>query len=164
MSKPIKAWYFAPEGNRLGYGDNRPIRIGLTHTVDCTPKACVQGLHASEHIIDALKHANTSNLYRVELSGKMGVGDDKIAAQSRKYLQHYDVESLLHEFARKQALINIEKIKPYCSDSDYQLICDWLTTGKRSLRDAARAAARNVKDKQEQMLLDMITEQFGEVE
>ncbi len=34
----------------------------------------------------------------------------------------------------------IKKIKPYCSDKDYQLITDWLKTGDETLRDAAYSA------------------------
>ena len=54
MNTPIKAWYFAPVGNRL----------------------------ASTRIIDALSYAETSILYRVELDGKVDQGTDKLAAQS----------------------------------------------------------------------------------
>jgi ribosomal protein L18E len=47
----------------------------------------------------------------------------------------------LRESARKQALINIEKIEPYCKEGDYQLITSYLITGDESIRSAARSAA-----------------------
>ncbi len=137
----MKAWYFAPKNNRLKYGDNRLVRVGTTHTIDGFPETCVRGLHASERVIDALSYAETSILYRVELSGEMDKARDKVAAQSRKYLKRYDIESILFEFARKQALINIDEIKPYVGDKDYNLILEWLETGDKRIKSAARSAA-----------------------
>lgn len=87
----LKAWYFAPQGNRLGYGDNRLIRVGITHRVEGRPETCERGLHASKQIIDALQYAKSNILYRVELSGEMDHASDKIAAQSRKYLKRFDI-------------------------------------------------------------------------
>ena len=142
----MKAWYFAAKGNRLNYGDNRMIRVGVTHTVDCNPKLCKSGLHASERIIDALSYANYHILYRVELGGKMDIGDDKISAQSRKYLQRYDLKDILLEFSRWAAKQNIEKIKPYTSKADYALIIKWLDTGDKRIRSAARSAVYSAAD------------------
>ena len=133
------AWYFAPKGNRLRYGDKRPIRNGVTHTVEGKIKLCKNGLHASERIIDALSYADHHILYRVELVGEMDIGGDKIAAQSRTYLKRYDMESVLFEASRQFALVNIEKIKPYTDD--YELILEWLETGNKKLKSAAESAA-----------------------
>ena len=44
--KTIKAWYFAPKGERLRYNDDRPIEVGVTHSVEGKPKTCINGLHA----------------------------------------------------------------------------------------------------------------------
>ena len=49
----------------------------------------------------------------------------------------------LTKLACDYALINIEKIKPYCSDEDYQLINKWLTTQDEELRESAESAARS---------------------
>ncbi len=173
----MKAWYFAPKNNRLRYGDDRLIRVGITHRVGVEPETCERGLHASLRVIDALQYAETSILYRVELGGKMDHADDKIAAQSRKYLKRMDIEKILFEFSRKAAKRNIEKIKPYTTDDDYSLIIKWLDTGDQSLKGAAWSAARSAarsaawsaarsaagsaeRDWQESTLLEMINAEF----
>tara|TARA_R100000687_G_scaffold33154_2_gene27079 strand:- start:12478 stop:12999 length:522 start_codon:yes stop_codon:yes gene_type:complete len=47
----------------------------------------------------------------------------------------------LRIFGCKKALINIEKIKPYCSDEDYNLIVNYLNNPMESARSAAWSAA-----------------------
>jgi hypothetical protein len=63
-----------------------------------------------------------------------------------------DIEKI-RKFARDIALINIELIKPHCSDSDYKLILNFLETGEnaataRSAIYITRAthAARDARD------------------
>lgn len=138
----IKAFYFATEDRKLRYGDEREIVVGETHSVDGEIKVCRNGLHASEKLLDALMHAPGCILYLVELSGHTDSSShDKLAARNRKYLAEFNVTEVLKEFARKQALINIEKIKPYCSEEKYNLIVKFLET---SYDDAhARARARS---------------------
>jgi hypothetical protein len=167
--KTIQALYFASDDNKLRYGDGRAIEVGKTHTVEGDIELCSNGLHASKRPIDALKYAPGSKLYLVELSGTIVEGKDKLAASSRKYLASYDAEELLRAFARKAALINIELIKPYCETTeDYDLIVKYLTTGKESLRDAARSAAESAeyaasaaRSDLNQLLLDMLNETTG---
>jgi len=137
----MKAWYFAQEDRKLRYGDNRFIILGESHSVDAEPILCSSGLHASVNIRDALAYAPGPILYLVELSGKMDIGDDKVSAQVRNYLAGFDATDMLQEFARKQALINIEKIKPYTDQ--YDLIVEYLQTGREDLRSAAWSAARS---------------------
>jgi hypothetical protein len=71
----------------------------------------------------------------------MDIGDDKIAAQSRKYLQRFDIEDILFEFSRKAAKHTFHLAKPYMPNKEYKLVLRWLNTGDESLRDAARDAA-----------------------
>ena len=139
--KPIRALYFATKDRKLRYGDGRSINVGSTHTVDCKPKCCNRGLHASVKVLDALWHAPGSILYLVELSGDMDIGTDKMAATKRKYIAEFDATELLRKFARKQALINIEKIKPYITPKQYNLIVEYLETGKEELREEAYSVA-----------------------
>jgi len=139
----IKAWYFAAKDNKLRYGDNREIVVGGTHKVDGKPKLCKNGLHASERLIDALSYAPGPILYQVELSGEFDIGGDKVCATERTYIKRINAVDLLREFARKQALINIEKIKPYTEV--YELIVEYLETGDEALRDAAWSAARDAE-------------------
>jgi len=142
----MKAFYFSTEARKLRYGDDRPIVVGETHTVSCKPKCCQQGLHASEKLSDAVGYAPGSILYLVELSGDIDSNPDKVAASSRTYLAEFDATELLMEFARKQALINIVKIKPYCTHTSYSLIMEYLTTGDICIRSAAYSAARSAAD------------------
>ena len=135
------AWYFARENNRLNHGDDRLIEIGKMHTVKHKPVLCKKGLHGSVNVLDALKYAPGSMLYRVDITRNVQIGDDKICGQRRKYLNGFNVTDVLRQFARNQALINIEKIKPYCSDSQYELIIEWLNTGNPELRVVAQGAA-----------------------
>jgi len=135
----IRGWYFAEESRKLRYGDDRPIVIGQTHTVEGKPELCECGLHFSVNILDALKYAPGPILYYVEGSGGMDMGVDKISAQSRTYLAGFDASEMLLEFARKVALISIEKIKPYTNK--YDLIVEYLGTGNVDLVSAAESAA-----------------------
>ena len=145
----MRAWYFSNEERKLRYNDYRPIVVGETHSVDITSKPlelCAWGLHASVNILDALKYAPGNILYEVELSGQILVGDDKVCAEHRTYIREYCIEDILIEFARKQALINIEKIKPYTNEAEYSLIIEWLTTGNVKVRSAAASAAWSAAD------------------
>jgi len=135
------AFWFSPDDKKLAYGDGRKVRVGTTHTVEGKPVLCEFGLHASERLIDALRYAPGSTLYLVDISGMIVAGKDIIAGTKRKYLARFDAEKLLREFARKQALIHIEKIRPYTDE--YDLIVEYLETGKESLRSAAWSAARS---------------------
>lgn len=139
----MKAFYFATKERKLRYNDNRKIVVGETHSVSGRITLCENGLHASTSLLDALAYAPGSVLYLVELSGEMDVGVDKVAAQSRKYLAEFDCEELLRKFARKQALINISKVKPYCTEKEYSCILNYLKTGNKLLRPAAELVARS---------------------
>jgi len=137
----MKAWYFADNNRKLRYGDNRPIVIGETHTVDCNPILCKQGLHGSVSIMDALSYAPGPVLYLVDINGDIDVGEDKICGSSRTYLMGFDASDMLFEAARMFALVNIENIKPYTNK--YDLIVEYLKTGNSDLRSAAESAARS---------------------
>ena len=136
----MKAFYFAKEDRKLRYDDGREIVVGETHTVDCKPSLCNRGLHASKRIIDALTYAPGPILYLVELSGDIDKGDDKSCATNRTYLEEFDATGLLRVFSRKLALINIEKIKPYCSEEDYELITSYLNSSDENIKLAAESA------------------------
>jgi hypothetical protein len=134
----MKAFYFATKNRKLRYGDNRPIVVGETHTVDCKPIPCEQGLHASKRLIDALRYAPGTVLYLVELSGEIVETDDKACATERKYLAEFDLSDVLFKFSCACALVNIELIKPYTKDFD--LILEFLKNPVKENSRAARAA------------------------
>ena len=137
----MRAYYFSNKDKKLRYGDGRQIRKGRTHKVKGKPVLCGHGLHASKRAIDALDYAPDCYLWVVELGGDIIEGDDKVVATERTYVDGFDAEDLLREFARKQALINIEKIYEYCSKEDYDLIVEYLETGSEDIRSAAESAA-----------------------
>lgn len=142
-----KAFYFTNQERKLGYGDRRSIRVGQTHKVDTVPSVCRHGLHASTYIMDALNFEKGPVLYLVELSGHVDVGDDKLAAQRRKYICSKNIEPVLRAFARRQALINIDKIKTYVRDSQsWDLLLDYLNTGNPGLQSAAESAVRSAAE------------------
>ena len=134
-------YYFSPLDKKLRYDDNRVIRKGLTHKVKGDIILCENGLHASMKPLDALQYAPSSYLWIVKLSGEVVHSDNKSVASERKYLYGFNADKLLREFARKQALINIEKIKPYTDQ--YDLIIEYLNTGNKGLMAATWSAAES---------------------
>jgi hypothetical protein len=135
----MKAYWFSNNEKRLEYGDNRVVRLGRTHKHKGPLELCKSGLHASIRPLDALNYAPGHHLWIVELSGEILTVNDKLCASERTYLQYVNCEQLLREFARKQALINIEKIRPYTDQFD--LILRYLQTGDESIRSATETAA-----------------------
>jgi hypothetical protein len=136
-------FYFSATNRRLRYGDGRKIKIGGTHTVKGSVKLCEHDLHASKRIIDALQYAPGPILHLVTLGGEVVHGDDKSVATERTYVASFDATEILREFARRQALINIELIKPYCKAEEYELIVEYLKSGRENLRSAAWSAAES---------------------
>jgi len=139
----MKAWWFAPEGEVLDYGDGRKITVGKMHTVKGTPELCRCGLHGSVNLSDALEFAQSATLYRVEITRKIVEGLNKVVGQRRKYLVRLDATDVLRKFARQQALINIALLMPHTTPEKYALLVEYLETGKEELRAAAEAAARD---------------------
>ena len=138
----MKAFYFSEESKKLRYDDNRDIAVETTHTVKGDLELCRNGLHASKRVIDALSYAPGPILWLVDVDdNEMLESDDKVCSRSRKYLAEFDTTDVLRKFARRQAMINIEKIKKYCSDADYDLIVEWLETGNEDIKEAALSAA-----------------------
>lgn len=143
MNDKIRCFYLAREDRKLGYGDNRLVRKGIVHSVDAKPKCCEIGLHGSRTVFDALKYAKSSKLYLVDIWGDVDEQKNKLCGTHREYIAYFNAEKVFRKFARVQALINIEKIKPYCSEADYELILKWLKTGSKNLQARARSAAES---------------------
>ncbi len=132
-----KYWYFSAENKRLRYGDDRKIKIGITHTVEGKPVLCQNGLHASKNILDALSYAPGNVVWRVGLSGDIFHSENKSVATARIYLEGgIDVSSILRKFARMCVLDVIHLWEAP------QIVIDFLKTGRESLKDAAGDAAR----------------------
>jgi len=96
----MKAWHFANYDDFLKYGDGRKIILGETLSVEGTPKLCSHGLHGNVSILDAMKYAGGPNLWLVEITGNVQIGDDKICGNSRKALVQYgNILPLIVEFS-----------------------------------------------------------------
>ena len=96
----MRAWHFLREDKKLGYNDNRLVRVG--HTFKCDPdkiEMCSYGFHASRNILDALAYSPGPIICRVELGGKIIRGDDKCVASERTATSIVDATDILHEFA-----------------------------------------------------------------
>jgi len=133
----MKAWYFSNGDRRLRNGDGREIRLGETHEVSGEIEMCSHGLHASKKLMDALYYAPGTIVYRVELSGEIKKGEDKLVAQKRTYLSGgIDVSETLRKFARMCALdvVGIWEAP--------EVVIRYLKTGDKSMLDTALAAAR----------------------
>ena len=129
-------WWFSENSKRLGYGDNRKIKIGRTHKVEGELILCKHGLHASKRIIDALKYARGSIIWKVRLGGVIVHATDKSVASERTYISGgIDVSDVLGKFIRMCAL---DVIHLWKAPSE---VVEYLKTGKEALRDAAWDAA-----------------------
>ncbi len=104
MAKPILAWHFLKNDGSFCWSERkRKPKPGGIERVKPTRKRplelCVFGLHASRDILDALVYAQGSLLRRVELSGEILEGTDKLCASERRELWRMDITNILHEFA-----------------------------------------------------------------
>lgn len=162
----MKAWYFSTTEKKLRYGDNRKIKLGVTHEIEGKPVLCKKGLHGSVDILDALSYAPSNVVWLVNLDGSMDKGSDKIAAQKRTYLKGgIDISETLREFARWCAL---EVIDLWDAPD---VVIQYLKTGDEKIRDAAMAAARAaamaaawdaVREKQSKKLEEMVMYIIGD--
>ena len=105
----MKAWHFTNENMTLGYGDGRKIVEGETLSCEGDIVLCQNGMHGSKRIIDALQYAPGPILTRVEITGDVVEGDDKIAGRHRKVLWSLDATEILHRFAVQVALDACQK-------------------------------------------------------
>ena len=138
--KQVTGWWFAPKNKKLANGDNREIKIGITHSLDSEIIPCRYGLHLSKRPIDALAYATSSIIYKVVGFGTIvphGDPIDKYACSKRKYIGGgLDISETLRHFARLCALDVI-----HLWDAP-DVVIEYLNTGNEKLRAAARDAAR----------------------
>ena len=102
--KRIIGYHFTGDALR----DGQPIPPGgewLEHAGPVVP--CESGLHASEHVADALSYSPGPMLHRVELEGDLqphGNPVDKWAGRRRRITASIDASELLRRHARWCAL------------------------------------------------------------
>lgn len=136
MSEKVLAWHFLPSGGRLANGDRRKVRVGHTLRHKGQIVLCESGLHASVRAIDALRYAPGPWVCRVECSGEIVRGNDKLVCKQRKTLWMVDATDTLRSFARLCALDVIDKW------DTPSIVRQYLEAGDESIRDAAMEAAR----------------------
>jgi hypothetical protein len=96
---------------------------------------CHKGLHASEHVADAVRYAPGITLCLVELAGDIKKGDDKLCAQRRRIIARFDATELLRADARASARSVLHLWKAP------DVVKQYLETGDESIRQKARNAA-----------------------
>ena len=132
----IQAWHFT--GNKLR--DGRPLPADgewLVHEGEI--EICRTGLHASRRVIDALQYAPGSTICRVTCCDIVTEHqNDKLVCRERRIDWRIEnADEVLRAFARKSALSVI-----HLWDAP-AIVRQYLETGDESIRDAARAAARD---------------------
>ena len=124
---------------RLGYGDNREVKVGETLTISGTPTVCVRGLHACHRLIDCLDYASGTVICKVTLGGEIATDSDhKVAATKRTVIAMTTAEEgerITREFARWCAL-RVAHLWDMPA-----VVREYLETGNEELRAAAGAAA-----------------------
>ena len=96
--KKILAWHWAKADLKTQHS-NEPIAKGKTLKATGPLQLCENGMHASLNPMDALQYAPGLMLCRVELSGEIIQGEDKLCASSRKVLWIANADHMLQEFA-----------------------------------------------------------------
>ena len=160
-SQPILAWHFLRNNRCLAYSPHTLVEVGQTlEALEQPLQLCSYGLHASARAIDALGYAPGPIACRVELSGEILHGSDKLCATHRKCVAMADATRILHEFAcwcaeqafameraagrepdaRSIAAVEAKRAWLAGSITDQELAVAW-AAAREAASDAARAAA-----------------------
>jgi hypothetical protein len=108
MSDKVLGWHWLPDNGCLRHPPHTKVEVGQTLTAEGPLELCENGMHASRRALDALQYAPGAIVCRVELSGEIVEGHDKLCARHRKVLAMADATKTLHEFAcwcAEQALL-----------------------------------------------------------
>jgi hypothetical protein len=98
---------------------------------------CEAGLHASRGLLDALTYAPGVTVHRVEISGQILTGIDKVCGERRKILWSLEIEQVLRDFARFCAWTVLP------SWEAPEIVEEWVLTGNYGVRNAAWNVLRN---------------------
>ena len=128
----MRAWHFVGETLR----DGSPIPAdGVPLKYDRPIHICESGYHASLNPFDALQYAPGNTLCLVDVSGKTIHQSDKLVAEERTIIVRMDATTLLHWYAKQQALSVIHLWNPP------EIVLDFLM-GDDEAAQAAQAAAQ----------------------
>ena len=144
MSKNGLYFWSSERDKRLRFWDGRLAKTGITHSVRGELIPCVNGLHASKRLIDALTFMPGSHIWLVSLSDERIEDKWKACARSRTYIAGFNAEKKISVFARKYVMRDVKRIQPFCNSRNYALVFDWLLTGGDELRMAARRVSNYV--------------------
>jgi len=153
----MKAWHFLADDKKLGYEDGRIVQVGETYRYKGEEpiEICRRGMHGSVRLMDALEYAPGPIVCRVDITGGIVKGDDKIVGRERKVLAMSDATNVLHEFAcrcAETALLHVDNPDQRSIDAieakrkwlrgeitDEELAAAW-DAARTAAWDAARAA------------------------
>ena len=130
----MKGWHFLREDGRLGYGDNRKVKVGQVYTCKGDIRICCNGMHASKVLHDALQYAPGPVVCRVNVTGDIVYQSDKFAGRNRKVLWMFNMDNVLRRYARLCALDVLHLWEAP------DIVREYLETGDESIRAAAEAA------------------------
>ncbi len=123
-TKKTLAWHFVNNNGKLGYNDNRVVKVGSTYTCKGVPKLCKNGMHASKRAIDALRYA-PGNIVCLVYMDVVEKDIDKIVGKSRKVLYMADSSIVLQKFAlivAKEALDAVKSSGGFTDIRSYEAI------------------------------------------
>ena len=141
----VKAWHFLPDNSRTRYSDE-PVKVGTTLFAKGEIVPCSNGLHASEHPLDALRYAPGFLLCQVEVSGEIVRESDKLAGRSRTCLAMVDSKRMVLEFTADVVARVFGEVG--LGGEDCETVCkfvrDFAASGSMNGLEAAQRAARNI--------------------
>lgn len=115
MKKYI-CYHWSRNDDCLGHQDGRKIVLGETLSVDGIPSLCNHGLHGSLSVIDSLRYASGSHLWKVEIWGSVDMNDDILCGKNRKAIVEYgNLLPIILEFAYWCA----NRAKQYTNSTEY---------------------------------------------
>ncbi len=139
MSKKVLAWHFT---NGMKLRDGTDLVSGKTYRYAGEIEMCVRGYHASRDIRDALSYAPGFQVSRVECSGRIEEGEDKLVCSTRKVLWTLNAEKIILAWSIRVATDAVRTAKKVCEDKAWNAWADlWISGKDRSY--AANAAAAN---------------------
>jgi hypothetical protein len=138
-TKKILAWHWT---NGMKLRDGQPLKVGKLYTHTGKLEMCAIGYHASTDIRDALSYAPGFTVSRVECSGEMIIGNDKLVCTRRKAIWSFDAKKVVLAWSIRVATDAVKSAKKICHDPTWNIWADLWISGKNRTADAAYVAAR----------------------